>query len=419
MLRAMNDLVFADPNTFAGQLQRGRGIAAQRAPGVAGSGDLIYECVIADARWDRSTEERSSYLARMIHRLDLSTAPLEAHLGTATDADEVWLTLDVLAILGLVGRSDATEVVRRYAVAGEHWSAAIDALGFTGAWKLPGVLDGLAEQVASIRCDAELDEAITGSSEPWTSFGRDQPRIAAILHDRGQRRRITRRDPDAVIAGAAPDDLIDRTYAAGGRGRRMALNELGRQGDLRLLDLAADVTLRNGAGWTPGMPRALEHLGDKAVAAARIWVDGGDTTLAELGIGILATHGDRSDAPTLSNAITRAAQSGAWCATESPARGLGRIGYRDAADLLRHMWEVTEHSVSRHAILEGLAGCAPSAAEACASEGLDDCEPLVQRTACGIVPDTAAIRNRLTELRDDPLASDVTEAAAQRLTLRR
>jgi hypothetical protein len=46
----------------------------------------------------------------------------------------------------------------------------------------------------------------------------------------------------------------------------MALDELGRQGDLRLLDLAADVRLRNGAGWTPGMARALEHLGDKAVS---------------------------------------------------------------------------------------------------------------------------------------------------------
>jgi hypothetical protein len=140
----------------------------------------------------------------MIHRLDLSTAPLEAHLAAAMDAEEVWLTLDVLAILGFVDRSDATDVVRRYAVAGKHWSAAVNTLGFTGAWKLPGVIDGLAEQVVAIRGDAELDEAITGSSQPWTSFGRDQPRVAAILHDRGQRRRITRPDPDAVIAGAGP-----------------------------------------------------------------------------------------------------------------------------------------------------------------------------------------------------------------------
>jgi hypothetical protein len=92
MLRAMHVFVFAYPNTFAGQVQRGRGIAAQRALHVASAADLIYQCVIADARWDRQTEERSSYLARMISRLDLSTAPLEAHLGTATDAEEVWLT---------------------------------------------------------------------------------------------------------------------------------------------------------------------------------------------------------------------------------------------------------------------------------------------------------------------------------------
>jgi hypothetical protein len=132
----------------------------------------------------------------------------------------------------------------------------------------------------------------------------------------------------------APADLIDLAYAADGRVRRIALDELGKQGDLRVLDLAADVTLRNGAGWTPGMPRALEHLGGRAVDAARAWVDGGDTTLARLGSGVLAAHGDRSDAPTLSNAVTRAAQAGSWCALESPARGLGRIGHRDAADLL-------------------------------------------------------------------------------------
>ncbi len=420
MLRAMNDLVFADPNTFSGQLKLGRGIAAQRAPYVAGAADWVYQCVIADARWDPQTEERGSYLARIIHRLALSTAPLAAHLGTAPDAEDVWLTLDVLAILGLVGRSDALAVVRRYAVAGEHWSVAIDALGSTGAWKLPGVVDGLAEEVVAMRGDAELDEAITGSWEPWTSFGRDQPRIAAILHDRDQRRRITTRDPDdAVTAGAAPADLIDRAYAADGRSRRMALDELGKQGNLLLLDLAADVRLRNDAGWIPGMARALQHLGDRAVSAARTWADGGDTTLAELGVEILARCGDRRDAPTLLNAVTRAAQAGAWCALESPARGPGRIGHRDAADLLRHIWEVTEHSVSRHAILEGLAGCAPRTAEACASEGLDDCEPHVQRTACGIVPDTAVIRKRLTELRDDPLAPDVAEAAAQRLSPRR
>src|SRR5262245_19621719 len=99
MLRAMNDTAFDDPGTFAGQLQRGRGIAAVRAAHVPGAAELIYQCVIEDARWDRQTEERSSYLARMIHRLDLSVAPLETHLLAAPAAEDVWLTLDVLASL--------------------------------------------------------------------------------------------------------------------------------------------------------------------------------------------------------------------------------------------------------------------------------------------------------------------------------
>ena len=105
----------------------------------------------------------------MIHRLDLSVAPLEAHLLTAATAEDIWSTLDVLGTLGIVGRSDATDVVRQYAVVGEHWSAAIDVLGSTGAWRLPRVLDGLAEQVVATRSDAELDEAIYGSWEPTRS----------------------------------------------------------------------------------------------------------------------------------------------------------------------------------------------------------------------------------------------------------
>jgi hypothetical protein len=79
-------------------------------------------------------------------------------------------------------------------------------------------------------------------------------------------------------------------------GRRIALDEFGKQGDLRLLDLAADVMLRNTAGWTPGVARALEHL------ATGPWPPrgpGSTVTMshsAKLGTGILSKHGDNHDA---------------------------------------------------------------------------------------------------------------------------
>jgi hypothetical protein len=57
-------------------------------------------------------------------------------------------------------------------------------------------------------------------------------------------------------------------------------------------------------------------------------------------------------------AVAEAAQTRAWCALEPPARGLGRIRHRQATDLLRYVWESTEHSLSRLDILTGLAGCA-------------------------------------------------------------
>jgi hypothetical protein len=44
-------------------------------------------------------------------------------------------------------------------------------------------------------------------------------------------------------------------------------------------------------------------------------------------------------------------------------------------------------------------------------EGLDDCEPSVQRAAPAPLPNTPATRARLVQLRDDPLAPEVREAA--------
>lgn len=71
MLPVMNAFTYADPATPRGRLQRGRGLGARRARSTPDDADLVYECVVSDSRWDRQTESRDSYLARLVHRLDL------------------------------------------------------------------------------------------------------------------------------------------------------------------------------------------------------------------------------------------------------------------------------------------------------------------------------------------------------------
>ncbi|MFH9353507.1 hypothetical protein [Kitasatospora sp. NPDC017646] len=414
----MNDFMYADPATLEGQLQRGRGLGAHSALAAPGAADLVYECVITDSRWDRQTEHRDSYLARLVHRLDLPLAPIERHLFAHDDDDpqEVEPALQVLALLPFVGRVDAVSVLRRYAIEGRHWASALEAIGWGGGWKISGVWTGLDEDVIARRDDAQL-AAHTAGGEPWTSWARTQPRIRRILDERTSRRsgRMVRPpDPRSCVELSAAE-LVGLIGADTSRDRRSALQELSRRGDLVVLDLAEDVGLRNAAGWTPGMPQALNHLGAAAVARARTWTRSGDATLEQLAVGVLSDFGDRDDYPYLLNELTSATAAGAWCAAESPAKGLGRLRIAEATDALVHAWETTVHSYAREAFLEGLRGCAPDTADNYAVEGLDDCEPCVQQAASAAAPDTAYVRTRLRELCDDPLAPEIHEAVRQRL----
>lgn len=109
---------YDDPRTLAGQLQRGRGLGARRAPAHPGAADLVYACVVTDRRWDQQTEERGSYLARLVHRMDLPLAPLERHLFGGGGPEDVEPALRVLAPLPLTGRLDAVDLLRRYALQG-------------------------------------------------------------------------------------------------------------------------------------------------------------------------------------------------------------------------------------------------------------------------------------------------------------
>ncbi|MGI8333727.1 hypothetical protein ACRYCC_27585 [Actinomadura scrupuli] len=410
----MDDFAYADFATLQGQLQRGRGIGARRAPTIAGAAEMVYECVIADSRWDRQTEQRDAYLARLIHRLDLPLAPIEHHLSSENDADAIETALRVLALLPLVGRADAAGVIRRYAVEGRHWSAAVEAIDLTGSPAFPQVWAGLDQDVVDAHDDAEL-AAHAGVWEPWTTWGRTQPRLRRLLDEIRVPGRSARPPlPDYTGAGTA--QLAGYVTTTTGRERRLVLEELGRRGEVILLDLAEDPSLRNPAGWTPGMARALHQFGAAAVTRARTWVGSGDDALQDLAVGVLSRFGDRGDAPYLLTTLTTLLDAGAWCAAETPARGLGRLHIPSATAPLIHAWQTTPHSMAREAFLAGIQGCAPDAAPQYAEEGLDDCEPSVQQTACTTVPDTTYVHARLAELSQDPLTPDSHEAAHYGLT---
>jgi hypothetical protein len=309
------------------------------------------------------------------------------------DAEPVGLALQVLALLPLAGRLDAVAILRRYAVEGPHWSAALEAIGFSGAMRLPAMWDGLADDIVAGRDDAELAEAIWCDMEPWTTFARSQQRVRRIVDGLGASRApgAHGRDIRHELAAVEVEDLLG-IVAAGGRRRRWALEELGRRGDRVVFDFAEDPGLRNAAEWIPGIPQALRHFGPKALPHARAWIESGDDTLVAFGNCVIAEVGDRGDAPVLLASLHRCVAAGEWCAAEVPARGLGRLEIHEAAGELMAAWEGTVHSYAREAFLQGLRGCAPRApaTAAVAIEGLDDCEPAVRQASLEMVPGSSA-----------------------------
>ncbi|WP_345097598.1 hypothetical protein [Planomonospora venezuelensis] len=236
----MSMVEYDSPASFRGQLQRGRGAAVHRTSTAPGAADAVYECVITDTRWDRQVDQRDSYLAGLIARLDLPLAPIQQHLLTYDDedAEPVELALQVLALLPMVGRLDAAAVLRGYAIDGPHWSTALEAIGDSGAMKLPSIWDGLADDIIANRDDAPLAQAIWCDTEPWTTFAQSQPRVRRIIDELKASRSPgpARRDTRPEIAAIDNEDLIG-LVAAGGSERRQALEELGRRGDRIVFDL--------------------------------------------------------------------------------------------------------------------------------------------------------------------------------------
>jgi hypothetical protein len=413
----VDDVVMQSAGTLLGQLQRGLGRAARRAAQVPGAGELVYECVRRDPRWDRQVESRSLYYARLMVDLEVSCEPLADHLFNADDlidGDE-WrtsLTIDVLADLVRLSRREAAEPLRRYALEGENWYEALNALTDLGE---PSLTQGLAEVVVA-RCeDDDLHWLVNDPDNPviqdWAAH---HPRIAEAVRRRTGGRQhhrepdqSTRSDSELLEQARRPDDEAVA-----------AILELGRRRHPALLDLAEELLPSHGRQGS-AVCHAIRDLGPLALPRARVWARQ-SPGCENLGIGILARFGTHQDVPALLNDLHRSVGKEDWRAAAGSIEGLGRLRAGEAVPLLKTTWTESPYAYLRSRLLTALIRTAPHTAESYTTEGLWDCEDDVRQIAAQSSPLTDDTRLRLQRLRTDA-AEDPTvwTAAGTRLATTR
>lgn len=405
--------------TLHGQLQRGLGRAARRAADRPGAGELVYDCVRRDPRWDRQCESRRLYYARLMVDLELPVGPVAAHLfdpSDHADPDEwrVDLALGVLADLVRLSRREAAGPLRRYAEEGAQWFDAVEELIDL---EDPSLAVGLDELVAA-RCDeSELELLIPAHRNPVIeAWAARQPRLAEALARQREAGRAARR---AMVAAPGRDaqseaELLELARRRG-EGAIAAIFELGRRRTLALLDLAEELLPQRPSRFGGAVCRALREYGPETLPRARAWAAerGG---CADMGLRILARHGTRQDVPLLMDELRGALGRREWRAAASPIEGLGRLRAGEAVPLLKSAWTESTYAFLRPRILTALTRTAPHTAESYTVEGLWDCEEGVREEAARFAPLTGETRIRLQRLHHDTAEEiDVRAAAAARL----
>lgn len=175
-------------DTLPGMLQRGRGagfLSALREP-PARVHELLVECITRDPRWDHQLESRGIYYGELVDATSMDISVLESHLRQNDDADEFgWrtpLTIETLACLVGMGRTDAIKILQSYIEYGHWWDLAIRGLGCA---EDVSVFTGLDERICSrIPNDEELQfrcPMILKDEEPWNSWQHTNPRIARMM----------------------------------------------------------------------------------------------------------------------------------------------------------------------------------------------------------------------------------------------
>lgn len=370
----MVDEEWAAPDSLLGRLQRGRGLGYRQALATPGADALVLACLAHEPRWDRQTEERDEYYARLVADLGI---PADAIPLDVDDPDVLLgVAFGVLVELSRGGSTYAAAMLHRYFtrvdepdwwVVGHLWQEAG-----------PAGREGLAELVLDRIDDESLAAAVTLHEDgPWRAW-EHRPRVAAAL------------------AGAAPPepwpgfpDVSDRTAqelhvladAPSSPLRTAAFRELSRRGDPVLVNLAERLDLRNSVGVTSFLGGPVVELGGAALPRARAWLGSDDDWLRGLGRNVICAHGGPDDAPQILGWLDEAVADGEWCVTEDLADGLARLGHQPAVPSIARAWELTPHSFARKYYLPALIQLEPPDLQAYLDEAADDCESDVRDIA--------------------------------------
>ncbi|MGW6690873.1 hypothetical protein [Streptomyces sp. NPDC054961] len=387
---------YARSDSVEGLLQRGRGLGsvyALRDPRTAAP--FVYDGIRRDWRWD-GTDDRARYLAGLVQDLGLSPAPVVELLGG--DEKECERAADVLQLLALGGDDEAREALRSHVREGAHWVSVLESV--SGLWPLEWWED--LGGVARARIGGEPEPP--WFSEPWTRFGIE----------------VQRPDPGPApldLSGLADGELLDLLAGvrSGNSGRVAALRELSRRDPVEgLIPLVPSLVTADGRRPLPLLRKAVDRLGPLAVAAARRWVDDEREWLARLGSDVLADHLGPEVIPVLVAELTDQWRARAWCGPDATAKRLARFGPAASGAVadLRRFWLHTPHSYERAAYLEALAAIDTGGLDDARTESLWDCEEQARLLGIAHAPDRPEALERITALRDDPMETPETRAAA-------
>ena len=348
-------------------LQRGRGLGYRRARSAPHASDLVLECITHDPRWDRQTEQRDEYYARLVVDLDIParTVPLDVN-----DPDVLLgVAFGVLVELSRRGSTDAATTLHTYVTHAddpEWW--VVDHLWCEAG---PAGRHGLAELVLDRIDDDALAAAVTLHDDgPWRAWAH-VPGVAAAL-------------AGATLPAPWPGfpNVSDRTTqelrALAGAGhsleRTAVFRELARRGDLTLLDLAERDDLRHSGGVIASLGQPIVDLGAAALPRARTWLDSTDEWLQELGKNVISAHGAQDDDHQILAWFDKAVADREWCVTEYLADGLARLAHSAALPSISRAWEITPHSVARVHYLAALLRLDPADLQRYVDEAANDCE---------------------------------------------
>ncbi|PYC88093.1 hypothetical protein C7C46_01645 [Streptomyces tateyamensis] len=394
-----DEWAYAPIGTLEGLLQRGRGLGALSAQGDPTADRLVYDCVRRDCRWDSQVDDRHLYLARLIRDLELSPAPVISLL--AGDEDDCERATGVLELLARSGSVEARQVLRSYIREGEHWVDVLESVA--GCWPVEW-WDDLAD---AARSRLTGDEPLLWRCEPWVRW-QLRPRNAAPSGKRPVA------DAEAGLSGRELLDVLADPGAADSAraGALWALAE--RPAESALIPLVPSLVTADGRRPLPVLSRAVRRLGALAVPAAREWATDARPWLSWAGKMVLAEHGETRDLPVLIGELVAHWKARDWCGPERLAAGLARFGPQaaEAAPLLRRLWLRTPHSYERPAYLKALAAIDPAGLEHAYVESLWDCESDARLLGIASAPDVPLVRERLVQLRDDPMEEPEVRSAA-------